>query len=142
MPQNAIQCPPGYIKRTGYTRRFRNSIKEKGFTVRRKGKIFNVHPSTGNIHVPAHCIRPRRKAKNVTRKIGPLRKGLLIKYGYQYRLPDRMRHAALERAVGAYGRDQVVPMLTAIANLTVRSAPDAHRIFTKDRDWVMEHYPK
>jgi hypothetical protein len=53
-----------------------------------------------------------------------------------------MRHAALDRAVGAYGRDQVIPMLTAIANLTVRTAPDAHRIFTKDRDWVMEHYPK
>jgi hypothetical protein len=53
-----------------------------------------------------------------------------------------MRHAALERAVEAYGASEVVHMLTAIANLTVRTAPDAHRIFAKDQDWVSAHYIK
>jgi hypothetical protein len=66
----------------------------------------------------------------------------LIKFGYQYRLSDRLRHAALEKAAKAYGPHRLVQMLTAVANLTVHTAPDAHKIFARDQDWVSEKFLK
>ena len=91
-------CPKGYIMRKGYTRRFRPSVKATGFTVRRKGKVFTVRPTANTITVPAACIKDRGlpgKGPKEGEGIGKLRKGELIKYGYQYRLSDSLRQAAL-----------------------------------------------
>ena len=129
-------CPAGTVRRKGYTRKFRKNITETGYTVRRKGKMFTVRPKADAVYVPSSCVKTR--AKKGTQVFGKLRKGDLIKYGYQYRLADRLRHTALERAIGAYGALSVFHKLDAVAKLTTRSAPDAHIIFSKDREWVRQ----
>jgi len=131
------QCPTGYRLRKGYVRTPRASILRNGFTVRRKGKVYTVHPSQKQIHVPATCVRQRSTRKQ---SIGPLKKGDLIKYGYQFRLSDRMRQASLKKAVTAYGARSVYHKLDAVAKLSMHTAPDAHLVFSKDRDWVQTHY--
>lgn len=129
-----INCPEGYKLRKGYTRKFRNSIVTSGYTVRRKGKLYTAKPKTGAVHVPAKCIK-NRTVKGST-VFGKLRKGDLIKYGYQYRLADRLRHGALEKAIKHYGASSVYHKLDAVAKLTKHSAPDASTIFSKDKEWV------
>lgn len=136
-------CPKGYIMRRGYTRRFRPSVKATGFTVRRKGTVFTVHPKANTIRVPASCIKNRGlpgKGPLEGEGIGKLRKGELIKYGYQYRLSDSLRHAALKKAIKRFGALSVFRKLDAVAKLSLRTAPDASEIFTKDRNWIRDNY--
>jgi hypothetical protein len=131
------ECPEGYKLRKGYTRKFRNSIVSTGYTVRRKGKLYTAKPKIGEARIAAKCIK-NRTAKGPT-VFGELRKGDLIKYGYQYRLADRLRHAALKKAIKKYKALPVYHKLDAVAKLTKRTAPDASAIFSKDRDWVRAH---
>lgn len=136
---NNISCPEGYRKRKGYTRKFRSTIKNSGYTVRRKGKLYTVRPKVQEVTVPAGCVK---KHNSTVKRIGKLRKGDLIKYGYQYRLSDLSREKALVKAVAAYGALTVYHKLDAVAKLSVTRAPDASKIFAKDRDWVRLHYLK
>lgn len=136
-------CPEGYIMRKGYTRKFRPSVKTTGFTVRRKGTVYTVRPKANTIKVPPACIKNRGlpgKGPKEGEGIGKLRKGELIKYGYQYRLSDSLRQAALKRAIKRYGALSVYRKLDAVAKLSLRTAPDASGIFVKDRNWVSENY--
>jgi hypothetical protein len=136
-------CPNGYIKRKGYTRKYTSNVKNLGFTVRRKGKTFVVHPKASAMYVKPACIKNRGlpgKGPREGEGIGKLRKGELIKYGYQYRLSDALRHAALKRAIERYGALSVYRKLDAVAKYSVRTAPDASAIFTRDRAWVQSHY--
>lgn len=133
------QCPDGYILRRGYTRKYRPSLAHSGFTVRRKGKLYTVRPKTQSIRVSAACIKDRGlpgKGSVAGEGFGKLRKGDLIKYGYQYRLSDALRHRALKKAIKQYGIMTVYHKLDAVAKLSKRTAPDASNIFTKDRNWV------
>lgn len=136
---NNISCPEGYRKRKGYTRKFRSTIKNSGYTVRRKGKLYTVRPKVQEVTVPAGCVK---KHNSTVKRIGKLRKGDLIKYGYQYRLSDLSREKALVKAVAAYGALTVYHKLDAVAKLSATRAPDASKIFAKDRDWVRLHYLK
>lgn len=141
--QKNIECPKGYILRKGYTRKFRPNVKSTGFTVRRKGKTFTVYPKAEEIRVPSGCIKNRGlpgKGPIEGEGIGPLRKGALIKYGYQYRLPNSVRHVSLKRAVKRYGPLLVYRKLNAVAKLSMRTAPDASTIFSKDRNWIRNNY--
>lgn len=134
-------CPPGYILRKGYTRKYRSAVAQSGFTVRRKGKLYTIRPTSRSIHVPASCIKDRGlpgKGPRSGKGFGQLRKGDLIKYGYQYRLSDALRHRALKKAIQQYGRTSVFHKLDAIAKLSKRTAPNASDIFARDRAWVME----
>jgi hypothetical protein len=135
-------CPKGYIWRRGYTRKFRQSIKSSGFTVRRRGKLITVHPKSNAIYVAPGCIKDRGLRRQETEKnnMGKLRKGALTKYGYQYRLSDHNRHIALEKAIKRYGALSVYRKLDVVANLAKQIAPDAHIIFSKDRDWIRAHH--
>lgn len=136
-------CPKGHIMRKEYTRKFRQSVKSSGFTVRRKGTVYTVHPKANTIKVKAACIKNRGllgKGPTEGDGIGKLRKGELIKYGYQYRLSDSLRQAALKKAINKYGALSVFRKLDAVAKLSVRTAPDANIIFTKDRKWVRDNY--
>ena len=136
-------CPKGYIMRRGYTRKFRASVKATGFTVRRKGTVYTVRPKANTIRVPAACIQDRGlpgKGSKEGEGIGKLRKGELIKYGYQYRLSDSLRQAALKRAIKRFGALSVYRKLDAVAKLSLRTAPDASKIFSRDRSWVQENY--
>jgi hypothetical protein len=132
-------CPKGYILRRGYTRRFRPSLKTSGFTVRRKGTVYTVRPKANTIKVPASCIKDRGlpgKGEGFSK----LRKGELIKYGYQYRLSDYLRQTALKKAIKRYGPLSVYRKLDAVAKLSLRTAPDASNIFVRDRDWVRDNF--
>lgn len=134
-------CPKGYILRKGYTRKYRSSVAQSGFTVRRKGKLYTIRPTTTSIHVPAGCIKDRGlpgKGPASGEGFGKLRKGDLIKYGYQYRLSDALRHRALKKAIKQYGTLEVYHKLDAVAKLSKRTAPDASDIFFRDREWVRE----
>jgi hypothetical protein len=136
-------CPQGYIKRKGYTRRFRPNVKESGFTVRRKGKVYTVRPKANSIYVESSCIKNRGlpgKGPREGEGIGKLRKGELVKYGYQYRLSDSLRHEGLKRAIKRYGALSVYRKLDAVAKLSLRTAPDAAKIFSMDRDWIKDNY--
>jgi len=136
-------CPKGYIIRKGYTRRFRPNVKESGFTVRRKGTVYTVRPKANNIEVPPTCIKNRGlpgKGPIEGEGIGKLRKGELIKYGYQYRLSDSLRHAALKRAIKRYGALSVYRKLDAVAKLSLRIAPDASKIFNIDKQWIRGNF--
>lgn len=131
---STMSCPPGYTRRKSYTRTFTSSVARSGYTVRRKGKLFMVHPKKSAVYVASQCVKT--PAKRHSLRIGKLRKGDLIKYGYQYRLADRLRHIALNKAIKVYGLTNVYHKLDAIAKLSVRVASDAHKIFVKDREWV------
>lgn len=135
-------CPPGQIRRKGYTRKFRNNVKRLGYTVRRHGKVYTVRPTKNATTVASACIKNRGLAGKGPKRIGELRKGELIKYGYSYRLSDSLRHAALKRAVEHYGAIGVFRKLDAVAKLSVRTAPDASLIFARDRDWIRAHHMK
>jgi hypothetical protein len=136
-------CPKGFILRKSYTRKFRNTVKREGFTVRRKGKVFTVRPKKNITYVPAGCIRNRGlpgKGPREGEGIGSLRKGELIKYGYSYRLADSTREKALRKAIKAYGALSVYRKLDAVAKYSIRTAPDASRIFARDRDWIRRNF--
>ena len=134
------KCPKGTHYRKSFTRKFRNSILTSGYTVRRKGKLYTVKPGAKVAYVPSACIKNLTSAVTSTKTFGKLRKGELIRYGYQYRLADRVRHKALLAAIEAYGALSVWHKLDAIAKLTKQRAPDAHVIFARDRDWVKAHH--
>ena len=137
----ASNCPKGYILRSGYTRKFRPSVKASGFTVRRKGTVYTVRPKANTIKVDATCVKNRGlPGKGLGEGIGKLRKGELIKYGYQYRLSDSLRQMALKRAIKRYGALSVYRKLDAVAKLSVRTASDASKIFTRDRNWVKDNF--
>ena len=139
----ASDCPKGFILRSGYTRKFRPSVKASGFTVRRKGKVYTVRPKANTIKVAASCIKNRGlsgKGPKNGKGIGKLRKGELIKYGYQYRLSDSLRQTALKKAIKHYGALSVYRKLDAVAKLSVRTAPDASNIFVRDRNWIRENF--
>lgn len=136
-------CPPGYIKRKGYTRRYKPNVKQSGFTVRRKGTVYTVRPKVNRIEVAASCIENRGlpgKGPKEGEGIGKLRKGELIKYGYQYRLSDRLRQQALKKAIKRYGALSVYRKLDAVSKLSLRTAPDASKIFELDRNWIHDNY--
>ncbi len=136
-------CPQGYIMRRGYTRKFKPSVKTSGFTVRRKGTVYTVRPKANTIRVPAACIKDRGlpgKGPREDEGIGKLRKGELIKYGYQYRLSDALRQKALKKAIKRYGPLSVYRKLDAVAKLSLRTAPDASSIFSRDRNWVKSNF--
>lgn len=140
---NKNDCPSGYIMRKGYTRRFRKSITNSGYTVRRKGTVYVAKPKKRSITVNAGCIRDRGlpgKGPTNGESIGKLRKGALIKYGYQYRLSDLTREKALKKAVHAYGAESVYHKLDAVAKLSPRTSPDASKIFSRDRNWIKQTF--
>ena len=144
MPEyKTSECPKGYIMRKGYTRKFRPSVKTSGFTVRRKGSVYTVRPKANTIYVPSSCIKNRGlpgKGVKDGEGIGKLRKGELIKYGYQYRLSDSLRQASLRKAIKKYGALSVYRKLDAVSKLSLRVAPDASKIFSRDRDWIRENF--
>jgi hypothetical protein len=137
-----LVCPPGYILRKGYTRKFRASIKNAGYTVRRKGKLYTARPKSNTVYVREACVKSRSTSNqsNKSKRIGKLRKGALIKYGYQYRLSDSLREKALVKAIKAYGALSVYHKLDAVAKLSIQKAPEAHVIFVRDREWIRSNY--
>lgn len=131
-------CPPGYILRKAYVRRYTTGIREKGYTVRRGNKTYRAYPTSGSTVVKASCIKDVGLKGKGEQKIGPLRRGELLKHGYSYRKSYDERHAALRKAAKEYGPLGIYRKLNAVAKLSKRSAPDASKVFEKDRNWIKQ----
>ena len=130
-----VHCKYGYTLKKGYKRKFKSATRREGFTRVRDGKKIAVYPSEKPSYVKPTCIRDKKIPT-----IGPLRKGELIKHGYQYRLPSEKRHAALKSAVAEFGALSTFRKLDAVAKLSVHKASSAAKVFAEDRDWVKSHY--
>jgi len=78
--------------------------------------------------------------RNKKNRIGTLKKGLLIKYGYHNVtcLSLQERHVALTKAIKAYGTLSVSRKLNAVYVYNRKTNPLAARIFKADRDWVLK----
>jgi hypothetical protein len=136
----AKKCPPGYTRREAYTRRFSTATRKAGYVVKRKsGKMYTVFPTASSQVVESACIPTR---KETIKRIGPLKKGELTRFGYSSFSGVESRHAALKKAVEELGALNIYHKLDAVAKLGVRVAPEASKIFAADRDWVRSHYFK
>lgn len=130
-------CPPGMIERKGYKRKYRNSLRKKGFTVQRSGTTYRVYPKAHSASVAPACVKNTGKGgKHIPKSIGPLRKGELSKYGYSFRESAEKRHTALNKAIKAYGPLGVFRKLDAVYKLSENRAPHVAEIFKRDRNWV------
>jgi len=133
-------CPPGQILRAPYKRQYTNTVKRNGFNVRRGNKVVRVYPSATSVLVPASCIENKGLPGKGPKIIGPLKKGELTRYGYSARVGSEQRHVALKKAILVYGPLDVFHKLDAVAKLTVHTAPEAHKIFKADIEWVKKNY--
>jgi hypothetical protein len=139
-----IHCPKGYIARAPYARRYKTSIREKGYTVRKaSGTTYKVYPKNETLYVPASCVKDLGKpGKGVPegQGIGPLRQGEMTRFGYSAKKSTDERHKALRLAVMKLGALSTYRKLDAVAKLSLRIAPDASRIFAEDRDWIVKTF--
>lgn len=136
-------CPPGQILRAPYTRKFTSATKESGYNVSKKGRTYRVYPKAGSTLVKAACVKNRGlpgKGPVSGKGIGPLKEGELSRYGYKARAPEAERHKALRKAIDVYGPLNVFRKLDAVAKLTLRTAPEVHKIFVADRKWIQNNF--
>jgi hypothetical protein len=136
-------CPPGMIERKAFSRKYSTAVREKGFTVRRtSGTVYHVRPKKIRSNVAPTCIKDLGRPGRGPKKIGPLRKGELAKFGYSYKYGENERHKALRQAVDEFGALGVYRKLDAVAKLS-ESNPGAHKaseVFTTDRNWVKSRF--
>jgi hypothetical protein len=80
----------------------------------------------------------RRSARSrETKRIGPLKKGRLSKFGYVHvnELTEAQRHAAIKKAVQKFGALSVWKMINVLY-IYNKSHPKNRHIFKMDRDWI------
>jgi len=136
-------CPPGQILRAPYTRKFKSATKEAGYNVTKKGHTYRVYPKASSTLVKAACVKNRGlpgKGPSSGKPIGPLKEGELSRYGYKARASEADRHKALKKAIDVYGALNVFRKLDAVAKLTMRTAPEVHKIFVADRKWIQNNF--
>lgn len=131
-------------KRMGVRMRgFRKS--RRGVTRCPKGKILRaayVRVTRGRrVPVPASCIPDVGAVGKGLRGgpgIGTLKKGNLMRFGYQKiaGMPMASRRTALRSAVGKYGALTVWRKLNALSVYTRRTSPKTSRVAKEDMDWV------
>ena len=109
------KCGRGQIRRASFTRRSKSGKRTR---------------------VASRCVRNMGAPGKGVKRIGTLKKGLLSKYGYKAQLAVADRHAALRKAVAAYGALSVLRKLNAVAVYTRRTAPAVSAIFKADMKWV------
>jgi len=134
------QCPPGQVLRAPYTRKYTSEVKRTGFNVRRGNKTVRVYPKGKSVIVPATCIDDKLLPTKGAIAIDPGHKGDLTKYGYSARIGREGRHIALKKAIIVYGAISVYHKLDAVMKLTRTTAPDAHKIFKSDIEWLRKNY--
>lgn len=136
-------CPPGQILRAPYTRKFKTATKQSGYNVTKKGQTIRIYPKASSTLVKAACIKNRGlpgKGPRSGEGFGPLKEGELSRYGYKARSSEADRHKALRKAVDVYGALNVFRKLDAVAKLTLRTAPEAHKVFVADRKWIQNNF--
>ena len=142
--KNEIRCPAGYIARASYARRYKTSVRQRGYTVKRaSGTTYKVYPKSETLYVPAACVKDVGKpGKGVPegKGIGPMRQGEMTRFGYSSKKDIVARHEAIRKAVAHLGPLSTYRKLDAVSKLALRIAPDASRIFAADRDWVAKTF--
>ena len=133
-------CPPGQILRAPYKRQYTNTVKRNGFNVHRGDKVVRIYPSATSVLVPASCIEDKGQSGKGPKLFGPLKKGELTRYGYSARISREERHKALKKAVLVYGPLTVYHKLDAVAKLTIHTAPEAHKVFKADIEWIRKNF--
>jgi Family of unknown function (DUF5771) len=83
-----------------------------------------------------HVRAAKGKGPYTGPKIGPLAKGTLSKFGYKAYASDRVRRAALVKAIAAYGPLVVFRKLGAIMVLQKRLNPSLSNIYRSNRNFV------
>ena len=113
----------------------KGTSKRPGYSYVRKAKTVRVRGT------PAYDVGTIGRPKSV---IGPLKHGMLTKFGYHPVEAKTTRHKALVRAVvkGKEDPHAVVRRLVAISTLTKRMAPRASRIYKADSRWIHAKYSK
>jgi hypothetical protein len=132
------RCPPGYVEKRGYVRKFDKNILERGYTVKRTdGKMYRIHPEKASVHVKPSCVKDKNPSG---RGFGFIRMGEFKKYGYIYTEPAEIRHEALKKAINEFGAISVHDKLYTLTKMSLRKVPEASKIFKQDRHWVENHY--
>ena len=133
--------------RSGYVQhRTRKVIKVKS-TVTKAGvkrKAFTYIRKPGTSVVRPMAIPDVGAAGKGPKLIGPLKGGMLTRYGYHPVESKTARHRALMKAmrVGHESPLAVARRLQAISTLTKRTLPTASRIYKMDRNWVSGKFIK
>lgn len=100
----------------------------------RKTRNTKVRPSY------AYDVGTLGKSKTV---IGPLKHGMLTRFGYHPVEATTNRHKALTKAVNRGEKPvAVLRRLIAISTLTKRTLPRASRIYKQDAKWIRTKYDK
>ena len=133
-------CPKGYILRSKYKRGFTSTVKNQGFVAKRGTKKVRIYPKASSTTVKASCVKDRGLEGKGPGLFGPLRKGELTKHGYNVKRSQLERHNALKRAINEYGALATFHKLDAVSKLSLRTAPEAHKIFKADRHWLYKKY--
>ena len=126
-------CPPGTMRRKGYTRRA--FIRASGSKV--KGS--KVHSEC----IPDRGMKGRIwKLEHESLGIGPLKKGELSQYGYHYDVSEKTRHTAIRKAIKKYGSLPMVRKLNALAVYNSKRYPSRSKIYSEDRDYASKIHEK
>lgn len=138
--QEKIECPPGTVLRSSYTRH----VKNQSYTRKTKnGRSIQVHPRSHTSKIGPSCVKVSSKTgrpPSSAVRIGPLKKGELKKFGYSYKLPVEKRREALQDAINKLGPLNVYYKLHAVSELTKTKAPRASAVFMEDKKWIQTVY--
>lgn len=126
------------IMRSGYTMR----RKTKKITVHRKGgKTYSYMRKAGMTRVAPVPIKDVGAAGKGPKVIGPLKGGMLTRYGYHPVEAMTNRHKALSKGISRGEKPlAVMRRLIAISTLTKRTLPRASRIYKSDAMWIRRKY--
>lgn len=128
------------------------SILRSGYTQHRTRKVIRVTRKDGTSYtfvrksgtsrvrpVPIPDVGAAGKGPSV---IGPLKHGMLTKFGYHPVEAMTNRRKSLRMAIVKGGEQPLAVMrrLIAISTLSKRSAPRASRIYKSDAKWVYATY--
>lgn len=100
-------------------------------------KAYSYFRKAGQSYVKSVPIPDVGAAGKGPKLIGPLKGGMLTKYGYHPVESETSRHRALSRAIRT-GEEPLALFrrLQAIGTLTKRTLPTASRTYLRDRNWI------
>jgi hypothetical protein len=117
----------------------------KKLIVHRTGYHRKAYTKSSGIHVKATHVPPATfkivdiGAVGKSKKLFPIHKGKLTRFGYQTHESSEARHKALKKADKAYGSVRLWRMLNAQV-LFRKRLPDGNKeAFLADRNWVREN---
>jgi len=130
------------LRLQGVSQATRGSTKCSTDKISRKAYV-RVSKSGKRTLVPASCIPDvGRPGKRSSPGIGPLHKGELAKFGYSdvMDLSVSKRHAALDKAVKAYGPLATWRKVNAVYVYTKNTSPALSEKYDEDRKWIEKTY--